>query len=116
MSPTTDGFVATTVKPRTTAGPMRVTSSKGLVSSVPHQPVTTSHVKPASATKNFPTCGKPEPKKQINRIYGGLKAIPGAHPWQVSVQTKTKGGIFFNHICGGTLIKPCWVLTAAHCM
>ncbi|KAI7805544.1 putative hyaluronan-binding protein 2-like [Triplophysa rosa] len=78
--------------------------------------VTITPVNRTSATKDFPTCGKPEPKKQINRIYGGLKAIPGAHPWQVSVEAKTKGGIFFNHICGGTLIKPCWVLTAAHCI
>ncbi|XP_056617129.1 hyaluronan-binding protein 2-like isoform X1 [Triplophysa dalaica] len=110
-----DRFVNVTGKPRTTTAPVRVTSSKGLFSTVPHHPVT---IKPVntSVTKDFLTCGKPEPKKQFNRIYGGLKSIPGAHPWQVSVQAKTKGGIFFNHVCGGTLVKPCWVLTAAHCI
>ncbi|KAK2896631.1 hypothetical protein QQF64_005850 [Cirrhinus molitorella] len=85
--------------------------------------IITTPVPPTSLPKNnilsrsFPTCGKPEPKKQLNRIYGGLKAIPGAHPWQVSVQVKPKGSIQdYRHICGGTLIKPCWVLTAAHCI
>uniref|UniRef100_A0A668ARJ0 trypsin n=1 Tax=Myripristis murdjan TaxID=586833 RepID=A0A668ARJ0_9TELE len=65
-----------------------------------------------AALEQFSTCGKPQPKKPITRIYGGLKAIPGAQPWQVSLQVRPKGSNqLYRHICGGVLIKSCWVLT-----
>ncbi|MCJ8730944.1 hypothetical protein PDJAM_G00190830 [Pangasius djambal] len=67
--------------------------------------------------RQFATCGKPQPKSPLNRIYGGKKALPGGQPWQASVQVRSKGTILpFKHVCGGTLIKPCWVLTAGHCI
>ncbi|XP_060261833.1 polyserase-2 isoform X8 [Ovis aries] len=51
-------------------------------------------------------CGRPEPSA---RIVGGSDSQPGTWPWQVSLH---HGG---GHICGGSLIAPSWVLSAAHC-
>ncbi|KAJ7370922.1 Chymotrypsin-like elastase member 3B [Desmophyllum pertusum] len=45
------------------------------------------------------------------RVIGGDDATPGAWPWQVGLHTN-RGGFF----CGGTLVTPEWVVTAAHCI
>ncbi|KAM3934859.1 coagulation factor VII [Leptodactylus fuscus] len=60
-------------------------------------------------------CGQiPVIKKRITkgRIVGGEEALKGECPWQARVvldKTSTT-------ICGGTLIAPNWVVTAAHCV
>ncbi|XP_078382415.1 trypsin-like [Oculina patagonica] len=46
-----------------------------------------------------------------SRVIGGNDASPGAWPWQVGLHNR-RGGFF----CGGTLITPEWVVTAAHCI
>ncbi|KAK5868358.1 hypothetical protein PBY51_009384 [Eleginops maclovinus] len=45
-----------------------------------------------------------------SRASGVQQASPGAWPWQVSLRV---GG---SHRCGGAVISPYWILTAAHCV
>uniref|UniRef100_A0A8D0HAB8 Transmembrane serine protease 2 n=1 Tax=Sphenodon punctatus TaxID=8508 RepID=A0A8D0HAB8_SPHPU len=45
-----------------------------------------------------------------NRIVGGRRASKGEWPWQVSLHIQR------THVCGGTIITPEWIVTAAHCV
>jgi hypothetical protein len=54
-------------------------------------------------------CGAPLPSRQ-SRIVGGLNADLRDWPWQVSLHVQ---GV---HVCGGSIITPKWIVTAAHCV
>jgi secreted trypsin-like serine protease len=63
---------------------------------------------PAALAQDDPTqTNEPE-------IVGGEEAVPGAWPWQAALVFSASSD-FWGQYCGGTLIDPEWVLTAAHC-
>ena len=45
-------------------------------------------------------------------IVGGQAADPGEYPWQVWLRSDYYNGPY----CGGSLVTPRWVVTAAHCV
>jgi secreted trypsin-like serine protease len=49
------------------------------------------------------------------RVVNGSPAAAGDLPWTVAVQTAGRTA-FDGHFCGGTLVAPDRVLTAAHCV
>lgn len=44
------------------------------------------------------------------RIVGGNMSLLAQWPWQASLQFQG------YHLCGGSVITPLWVVTAAHCV
>ncbi|XP_072547421.1 transmembrane protease serine 4a isoform X2 [Salminus brasiliensis] len=55
------------------------------------------------------SCSDCGPKAPESRIVGGQSALIENWPWQVSLQQNGQ------HTCGGSLVSPNWVITAAHC-
>ena len=53
---------------------------------------------------------EPKPLAQNPSIVGGVETTPNSRPYQVALLMNGRQG------CGGTLISPSWVLTAAHCL
>ena len=49
-------------------------------------------------------------RPSFSRVVNGQDASPHSWPWQISL--RKRGG----HICGGSLIRSNWIVTAAHCV
>ncbi|CAH3027830.1 unnamed protein product, partial [Porites evermanni] len=65
-------------------------------------------VRPLATTVKTPSSGF----LSIGKIVGGKISSPGAWPWQAAIMCKTCQ----DQSCGGTLISPYHVVTAAHCV
>jgi secreted trypsin-like serine protease len=67
---------------------------------------------PAPAGADGPGGKEPDPVEP--RIVGGTVASDGEYPYQVAL-LHNPSQPFDSQYCGGSLIHPRWVLTAAHC-
>ncbi|XP_077065361.1 plasminogen activator, urokinase b [Siphateles boraxobius] len=56
-------------------------------------------------------CGQSQGRSM--KIVGGALSAVELHPWMAAVFSMRSRGRAFT--CGGSLISPCWILTAAHC-
>ncbi|KAK4472080.1 hypothetical protein MN116_005451 [Schistosoma mekongi] len=67
------------------------------------------------------TCGE-EGLHRYKRIIGGHSVPRGTYPWAASIQAKriTSWSTLVTgaeqHYCGAALIRPDWIITAAHCL
>ncbi|UIP27312.1 serine protease [Photobacterium sp. TLY01] len=61
---------------------------------------------PAQATQHEPTA----------RIIGGISAVPGDIPWQAFINIDFSDNGTEVYLCGGVVIAPRIILTAAHCI
>ncbi|XP_066562407.1 coagulation factor VII isoform X1 [Amia ocellicauda] len=63
-----------------------------------------------SVVQKSPSSVMDNPDQQRGRIVGGTECTKGHCPWQVLLMYGTKG------FCGGVILQPKWVITAAHCL
>ncbi|XP_010386203.1 mastin-like [Rhinopithecus roxellana] len=64
---------------------------------------------------SVPRNREPGAGRELVGIIGGCDVSARRYPWQVSLRFYSMKGLW-EHICGGSLIHPEWVLTAAHCL
>ncbi|XP_015414664.1 PREDICTED: mastin isoform X2 [Myotis davidii] len=65
---------------------------------------------------SVPVTSDPGPGTELVGIVGGHDAADGNWPWQVGLWVFNPRNSKWSLDCGGSLIHPQWVLTAAHCI
>ncbi len=68
-----------------------------------------------SAADSYPD-EEEAPPTRARRIIGGQESRPDAWPWMAALIYPSTGNDAMDAMCGGSLIRPDWVLTAAHCL
>ncbi|MEE1754488.1 S1 family peptidase [Streptomyces sp. SP18CS02] len=66
-----------------------------------------------AATAHAAPTGKDNPS---SHIIGGVEQPDNAYPWMAALLSKGSGSAKDRQFCGGSLIAPTVVLTAAHCV
>lgn len=57
-------------------------------------------------------CGCSKVNANVNKIVGGESAVDSSWGWAVSLQLNSNNA----HFCGGAIISPSYIITAAHCI
>jgi Trypsin len=103
----------------------------GVAGCIPSQPIN-STATPGTGSVSLswapPTIGTPvssyviaywrvdEPNSLGAQIVGGGEASTSTYPWMAALLDSSVSDGFNAQFCGGSLIDPSWVLTAAHCV
>ncbi|KAM6184722.1 urokinase-type plasminogen activator [Rhynchocyon petersi] len=69
--------------------------------------------RPFSPEKSDFQCGQKALRPRFKIIGGEFIAIED-QPWFAAIYRRHRGGSV-SYVCGGSLISPCWVLSATHC-
>ncbi|KAG9345918.1 hypothetical protein JZ751_007732 [Albula glossodonta] len=67
---------------------------------------------PFQPSRTDSRCG--ERPGKLMKIVGGRVTMVESHPWIASIFWRSRFAES-TFLCGGSLISPCWLLTAAHC-